>query len=337
MTTQYSERNHYFDFLRGIAILMVVGIHTYPHNHSLKGPVSDIIQLIAINFFCCAVPLFLAISGYFVSRKKLRTLSDARLFWYRQIPTVYIPCLIFSIPWLIINIISTNHSSLWISILYFFTCGYSIYYFIALIIECYIIAPLLLRYNNNSTLIIIIIISLLFTVLCEYIRFVQGIKLPLTVYCSLPMLLIFFYVGIYLNNHSRNYSLWLPVSLMILGLGLGLLHMQYIRDTFGVSAQGQKSSLYVFDIGFLLFCMSKKCENLYKSNLITRLILYIGEISFGIYFTHIYVIWIVDHYITSLKGNWILLWLFCVLVTVVIINFIKYLMPNFSKKYLGYR
>lgn len=106
--TDKNSRNPYFDFLRGLAILMVVGIHTYPGGHELNGEISDVIQLVLINFFNCAVPLFLAISGYFIAQKRLITFADCRKFWSKQIPTVYVPCLIFSLPWFVLSCISID-------------------------------------------------------------------------------------------------------------------------------------------------------------------------------------------------------------------------------------
>ena len=50
------ERIAYFDFLRGLAIMMVVGIHTYT-----LGEDSTVVRQILNT----AVPLFIAISGYF--------------------------------------------------------------------------------------------------------------------------------------------------------------------------------------------------------------------------------------------------------------------------------
>lgn len=104
------SRNTYFDYLRGVAILMVVGIHTYSGNHELNRTLTECIQLIVINSFNCAVPLFLAISGYFIARKKLSTFSNISSFWKKQIPTVYIPCLIFSLPWLILHCVSIYYN-----------------------------------------------------------------------------------------------------------------------------------------------------------------------------------------------------------------------------------
>ena len=56
------QRIEYFDSLRGLAIMMVVGIHTYVLSDSL-------ITMAIRQVFNCAVPLFLAISGYFMSHK----------------------------------------------------------------------------------------------------------------------------------------------------------------------------------------------------------------------------------------------------------------------------
>ena len=90
--------------------MMVVGIHTWPaqNGYQLDGSFMEVLQLLMKNFFNCAVPLFLAISGYFIGRKKLSSFAECRTFWRKQIPTVYIPCLIFSIPWFVISCMSVN-------------------------------------------------------------------------------------------------------------------------------------------------------------------------------------------------------------------------------------
>ena len=89
----------YFDFLKGIAILMVVGIHTYKMDND------SIITLknLLINISNCAVPLFLALSGYFIGKRNFSNFSQISNFWKKQIKTVYVPCLVFSLPWLIIS------------------------------------------------------------------------------------------------------------------------------------------------------------------------------------------------------------------------------------------
>lgn len=335
-----ANHNPYFDFLRGLAILMVVGIHTYPGDHELSGSFTDKIQLLLINFFNCAVPLFLAISGFFIARKKLDTWSDRIRFWKKQIPTVYLPCLVFSMPWLVISCISAylnGQGGYLLKIINYFLCGYSVYYFIALIIQCYILAPILIRYNNATALIIVIVLSLMSRFIMDYIRYTQDVQLPFIVQGSFPILLLFFYMGIFLSRHSRDYSIGLPAIMMIVGLSLGFMEMEYIRSISNQPGVGQKITLYLFDAGFILLCMSKKVESAYRDNILTRRILFVGEISFGIYFTHVYLIFIGDKFLPHLRDHWLPLWLFSLLLTILIIVVIKKISPDFSKKYLGYR
>lgn len=52
------QRNLYFDFLRGVAIILVVAIHSF-----ILGENSNEIR----QLLNTAVPLFVAISGFFLS------------------------------------------------------------------------------------------------------------------------------------------------------------------------------------------------------------------------------------------------------------------------------
>lgn len=95
-------RNTYFDFLRGIAISMVVAIHTFSSIATGNSPVSwDILVRQILNG---AVPIFLAISGYFLSRKTLDTKEERLVFLKKQIPRVYLPCLIYSLPFFFVSV-----------------------------------------------------------------------------------------------------------------------------------------------------------------------------------------------------------------------------------------
>lgn len=86
----------YFDFLRGAAILMVVAIHTYAGGDFAS--TEGMVRIIFRQTLNCAVPVFLALSGFFIGQKTLENREQVKLFWKKQIPKVYIPCLIWSIP-----------------------------------------------------------------------------------------------------------------------------------------------------------------------------------------------------------------------------------------------
>lgn len=77
------QRDTYFDFLRGIAIIMVIGIHTYT-----DGLVH--FNLFLRQFLNCAVPIFLAISGYFIGHKSFVEQGSCVKFLKKHVPRVYI-------------------------------------------------------------------------------------------------------------------------------------------------------------------------------------------------------------------------------------------------------
>lgn len=125
------KRNEYFDFLRGLAIFMVVAIHTYDINAD---------GIVIRQILNSAVPIFIAISGYFLSQKVMETKGEYIRFLRKQLPKVYYPVLLWSLPLLAISIIQGK--SILASVILFFVCGMSIYYFVAFIMQCYVVLPL---------------------------------------------------------------------------------------------------------------------------------------------------------------------------------------------------
>lgn len=142
------QRNYYFDFLRGIAIMMVVAIHTFNVEEAdLQGRAVDMTTFVR-QLLNCAVPIFLAISGYFLGNKRLETWSERKVFWRKQITKVYIPTMIVSLPYLAIALMHGEHPL--IAVLTMLICGYSIYYFIALILQYYALLPILQKVKSGG-------------------------------------------------------------------------------------------------------------------------------------------------------------------------------------------
>lgn len=198
-------------------------------------------------------------------------------------------------------------------------------------------APLLVKYNGKTTLLLVVIFTIAANLALEYLRFGRGIDMPLIVRGSAPFLLLFFYMGIFLSAGKRNYPLWIPVVMMLAGLAAGLWQMHWLQTHLGISATGQKLSLFLFDAGFILFCLSSKAEAAYRDNRLTRAVLYVGGISFGIYFTHIYLIWLFEKYAPALHACWWASWLACTALTILFIAAVKRLAPAAARRYLGYR
>lgn len=167
------QREKYFDFLRGIAILMVVAIHCYPSHLRLTDGGMAVILICLRNIMNCAVPVFLAISGYFIGKRVMAVdRFDWLSYWKIQIPKVYIPCMVFSLPWLVLDI---HAGESWIkSLILTFLCGMSVYYFILLIISCYILAPVLIRTDNKIALIVSSALAFLSIFVCSCYNSLRG-------------------------------------------------------------------------------------------------------------------------------------------------------------------
>lgn len=146
------KREPYFDLLRGIAIIAVVSIHTLHYSNNLSTDITTLFYRNGINF---AVPLFLVLSGYFCANFQSKQVFLH--FLRKQIPKIYIPLLFYSF---IFTIVLYIHKpiSINIALIKIFLCStLGPYYFIALIIQYYVLLPMIK--DTKSCLIISFILS----------------------------------------------------------------------------------------------------------------------------------------------------------------------------------
>ena len=137
-----NNRQVYFDFLRGFAILLVIGIHTYTVR-PFEGA-SNIVQIGAREAINFAVPLFLAISGFFIGKKKISLGKEYLSFLKRQLPRVYVPAILWSLPMVVLLIVKGQDVMTTVGKgLLCMTFGP--YYFIVLIMQFYILLPIVKR------------------------------------------------------------------------------------------------------------------------------------------------------------------------------------------------
>ena len=318
----------YFDFLRGFAILMVVGIHTFPEC-SLNDS-KDLLFIVLRQFLNCAVPIFLALSAFFLARKSFDSFENIRSFWKKQIPKVYIPCLIWSLPlffWAI-----NNGNNVLIEIVRLFICGYSIYYFIALIIQYYLLLPLLVSVDNLGARIFVVL-----SVVSISFYLYMGFHWPLILYAGpFWVWIMFFHQGIIMGKSDRNYPVLKLLILILVFIILQVIESSYIYKINGVGF-GIKATAFLYSSFVLWLLFSKRIQSLYESrkNFFFTLIEYIGKLSFGIYLIHCYVISLIGK-LVGLE-SWGIKWFITVVLTVTIIHIVKITLPfKFISKYLGF-
>lgn len=323
------QRNLYFDTLRGIAILMVVAIHTF-----IAREFDNFQSICAISMreiFNVAVPLFLAISGFFIGRKKIESNYQIITFWKKQIPKVYIPTLFWSVPYLTLALY--HQQSLLKNILVFLLCGYSIYYFIALIIQCYLLLPFIQKKMLNYAMGgVILSLSLICVAVISYTSIT---RFPLIVFAG-PVIvwLIFFWIGVFLSRSERNYKIgWIFIG-VLLSFVLMLIETKFRHEATD-GGYGIKPSSFIFSFLMILLLLSKRMEQKYvKDNIINKVLTVVGDYSFPIYLIHCFVITIVFHFVTI--SNWIVRWTIVVAITMLFICLVRKVLPNKCLKIIGF-
>ena len=321
-----SDRKHYFDFLRGVAILMVIGIHTFD---PIKGRVEGFdIGVLVRQCLNVAVPLFLALSGFFLYRKPLDTKEKVFSFWKKQIPKNYIPVLFWSMPLFALDLMGGKNIG--ISVLKLVICGYSVYYFVALIIQYYLLLPVFQRLRLNRG--VIVALSSVSIIIVTYINIVRGMNLPLVLYAGCFVLWIaFYYLGCSLSVSARGYSLWYPIVITTTGLVLSYIESIFLVTNYG-SGYGIKLSSFIYSFGCILLLMSYKIDNLYRSRKIGKVVEWIGRNSFVIYLFHCYIVISLGKVPVELP--WIVRWAVVVLLSLVVAQALKSI-PIRIRYYLG--
>lgn len=321
------ERDWYFDFLRGIAIAMVVAIHTYVATDEINGVV------LLRQTLNCAVPLFLAISGYFIGKKDLSTLENYKLFLKKQVPRVYVPMLLWSVPFLLIDFM---HSGFHFGMLTAFIGGYSVFYFIILIVEFYVLTPIIQRCSLSKSLIISSLMTLGGIIIFVNLMHVKRYNIPIYLNGTPFVLWLVFYVlGVKFHNGISFRWWFLPLALFFL---LCSLEETYFYSTIGKVAHGIKISSHFYSAFVILIVLSKEFREkfvcIFESIKIIHGISWLGRQSFFVYLSHMLVIPIANK-ICGGGAMWPAKWLVTLVLCAIISLIIKRLFNEKINYFLG--
>lgn len=334
------ERILYYDCLRALAIVAVIAIHTnsigYEFNdHSFNYVASAFIRQI-INF---GVPLFLAISGYFLATKKVDTKELYFAFLKKQIPRVLFPLIIWSLVYVAFDYSRGGNLSSLIKKAVTFQASAPFYY-ILLIIQFYVLLPVMQRIGRTKTG---LLLSLLVTFIVVYVlRYLLNMHLPLIIYAgNFATWLVFFVLGIYLKiNGIKIQRGWL-VTLVILTFCLSLvetgLSHYYFNQPIVDSVTAVKFSSFLYSFFLILFLFSLKGTN-------NAFFAYLGELSFGTYFLHVLILTLSKLVVTSAMPGLLQFSLLAQLLIVAAIlgictgvgMLLRSINSKFSSKYLGF-
>lgn len=346
MNQTASHRNAYYDYVRAVAILFVIAIHLFnriPIEEHDGGGREILISAWRV-LISCAVPLFLALSGFFMSRKEVRTRSEYFSFIRKQIPRVYIPCFVWSLPYFYWDINASGFSLEALFNLLF--CGYSVYYFVLLIIIFYLLLPWMQRIGRSRHgLFLSIIVGVISIILWTYLKSSLLGNNPPLVYSALffPMWMMFFVLGIYYgNSNDLRVSNLLLFVLMLSFIVLGIVETRYLSSGLGFyGATQNKLSNSLFSLCSIALCLKNASRfNDSTPSSLGHGVAYVGRISFGIYLIHMLVLMYIDligdKYFDGARLPWFVLMGLILVICIIIITLAKRVHDSIAVKYLGF-
>lgn len=326
------QRNNYFDFLRAVAIIMIIGNHTCSVA-DLSVP-RGLGNLAVLQILKSGVPIFLAISGYFLSRISFTDSKSYFQFLYKHLKHIYIPMIIFSLPFIFGNGLCIR--SIIGRFMLTMLGAYSVYYFIFLIAQYYILLPFLKRWSRNKRgLTVCGFISAISITLVTYFHSVLGMDLPLFIYAgAFPIWIFFFAFGCYLSYNETKGTIF-SAFLLVLTLGLSIAE-SYWLETYYTAGTGIKLSVFMLSGVIIYILFSDKFQSKYNQchSWMACLFNKIGRLSFTIYLCHVYVINFLNSQ-NALTHNWYVNWTIITIISVALVWLIDKILPKKIGKYIG--
>ena len=279
------KRLPYFDFIRGVAIIMVVAIHTFSQCYTTDA--LSIVGVVLRNIMNCAVPLFCACSAFFLINEDLEN-DRYKKFLIRRICRVYIPCLFCGLPYFLRDVFSGE--LFWKALVKYLTCSYGVFYFVAVIIQFYVLLPLFQRIKLLRNRWFGFGISFIWVACYVYVVSTRT-TVPLILYAGVILCWwVYFAIGASCGMkgevNSRNKIV--IIVLCVLSLVLSVMESYFRMDVTGsLTGMGIKPSSLLFSCSVCLLVYGKKSRVLTSNNFVTRIIISLGRYSFGIYLVHL--------------------------------------------------
>jgi surface polysaccharide O-acyltransferase-like enzyme len=352
MYNMQKVRDPSFDVFRGVAIIAVVAIHAILSVTMSEGPgittwnACFLAGYIQLFWFC--VPAFVFISGYWLSGKQINSLRDYKDFLVKRVLRVFIPYLFWSL--VLLGYVSfKTHDFDANRIAWSLLLGRAVYtyYFIILIIQFYVLTPLL-QYINRKTYGFVFVLA--FNMVTLAVLYLPRLNIIGYVPELKPFYswIIFFQMGIFVGSRNYVFPSGKKINLLILSaLLVSLLlseaeamitFLKYDKTVYAYTALKYSSFLYSACIisGFLL--IKQHLQNW------PRWLVRIGEYSFGIYLIHMVVLKGIVSIVQKNSFIWshqplyqLAVVFMTILICCVLINFTRKVLPkSFCNRILGF-
>ncbi len=211
------------------------------------------------------------------------------------------------------------------------------YYFVLLIIQLYLLHPLIVKVVKirQGGILIILNVSSFFM----FNIILKNYEVPFVFLVSPFIYWISFYaIGVYFSSHNRNYSIWISLIFVIFGALAQFASCYYtkvprILEYEAIFAGWLYSvSAWTYEMGIIMLLFAKSTENLYNKN--EKLffpIRFIGPYAFGIYLCHVYTQYFIEKY-TSVE-TWAVKWIVMTTLSILLILILGSIIPKRVQRY----
>lgn len=289
------NRDQYFQFIRGLAIIAVVLIHAtgtaYGFLDNGYWSWNYYVSLMFRQVLNFAVATFVFVSGYFAVKATSSTEND---LIYKKLKRILLPYLFWSLVAFVV--FQTFARSSVRGLLYQFFTGQavSIYYYIILLAQLIVLTRLLQRLQKSRMASCIIwMLSPLSLCFLYYFQLVRGTTIEFSLYAlPFPIWIGFYYYGMYLGKNGLPDFIKIHKNIFALGYVLFLLSSMFeatwIFGVFGnltLAISQIKFSSFLASFFFINFLLSVR-----DVQPIPWMIGRIGDYSFGIYLIHMFIL-----------------------------------------------
>ncbi|GEO59051.1 acyltransferase [Companilactobacillus bobalius] len=338
------QRIFYLDFIRVIAILLVIFIHVSTIDTTKHIGTTDWQIIKMLNYFAhISVPIFFMISGTLILNSP-KTLS-LKYTWQKRIPRIVIPFVIWSIilPTVISltsNLLSTN--DVWGRLKFILNKPtIPVFWFMYPLIGVYILSPIIKTFVDNASLKMLFYVTSVWLVTCSLLPSVNVMMgkdmkhvfqlSPVSNFLLIGGFTGYFILGYLLSQMDfRNISSFALLTLFI-GIGtFGNFFSESVPKTFDTNNSYYVTSLFIPIMSIAAFILLQKWGNSIRSRGVINFFESLAPLVFGIYLLHYLVIFFIEPWFfknTNLRGipATFLRYIVVVFITIVIIRVVSFI------------
>ncbi len=277
--------NKKIQILRAFAICAVVMIH------SNAGGVLGVLTRPFLNF---AVAMFLFISGY-LTKAEIPSIGK---FYGKRILRVIVPYTIWS---LIFTFAYRSFDSFFIN---FFTANCnSIYYYIFVYIQFVLLTPLIIKLAKSRFAYLGYFITPISIIIIRYLLPLANISLGFPFPArNFFVWFIYYYLGIILGNNIRTCNITYIKSFVIYTAVLIISEIEgfvwYKLGNYDMATTQIRLTSILTSVAAILIAYNFLRDDkisLIESNIFTKIFIFLGDCSFGIYLSHMLILMILRH------------------------------------------